>query len=203
MRIDCKCGKRLTEDLDEALADFDEYGSVIVSPNAFGLRIPDESEWWPPNQTLGKMKSGVFFYTPERHPHRDIGEGPTMLTFTPLGLGVAEIPHIPTGIVVSQQDEKSQIRNKEKGLKILRSRIYELERQKKENERSIERKNKIGTGDRSERIRTYNFPQGRITDHRINLTFHKLEEFMEGEIFDQMIENLNLQAEQEKLKNLS
>ena len=113
------------------------------------------------------------------------------------------ITHIPTGIVVSQQDEKSQIRNKEKGLKILRSRIYELERQKKENERSIERKNKIGTGDRSERIRTYNFPQGRITDHRINLTFHKLEEFMEGEIFDQMIENLNLQAEQEKLKNLS
>ena len=113
------------------------------------------------------------------------------------------ITHIPTGIVVSQQDEKSQIRNKEKGLKILRSRIYELERQKKENERSLERKNKIGTGDRSERIRTYNFPQGRITDHRINLTFHKLEEFMEGEIFDQMIENLNLQAEQEKLKNLS
>ena len=113
------------------------------------------------------------------------------------------ITHIPTGIVVSQQDEKSQIRNKEKGLKILRSRIYELERQKKENERSIERKNKIGTGDRSERIRTYNFPQGRITDHRINLTFHKLEEFMEGEIFDQMIENLNLQAQQEKLKNLS
>jgi len=113
------------------------------------------------------------------------------------------ITHIPTGIVVSQQDEKSQIRNKEKGLKILRSRIYELERQKKEDERSKERKNKIGTGDRSERIRTYNFPQGRITDHRINLTFHKLEEFMEGEIFDQMIENLNLQAEQEKLKNLS
>ena len=103
---------------------------------------------------------------------------------------------------MSQQDEKSQIRNKEKGLKILRSRIYELERQKKEDERSKERKNKIGTGDRSERIRTYNFPQGRITDHRINLTFHKLEEFMEGEIFDQMIENLNLQAEQEKLKNL-
>ena len=100
MRIDCKCGKGLTEDLSEALADFDEYGSVIVSPNAFGLMLPHESEWWPPNQTLGKMKSGVFFYTPERHPHRDIGEGPTMLTFTPLGLGVAEIPHIPTGIAV-------------------------------------------------------------------------------------------------------
>jgi len=78
------------------------------------------------------------------------------------------ITHIPTGIVVSQQDEKSQIRNKEKGLKILRSRIYELERKKKEDERSKYRKSKIGTGDRSERIRTYNFPQGRVTDHRIN-----------------------------------
>jgi len=113
------------------------------------------------------------------------------------------ITHIPTGIVVSQQDEKSQIRNKEKGLKILRSRIYELERKKKEEERSKDRKSKIGTGDRSERIRTYNFPQGRVTDHRINLTLHKLSEFMEGEIFDEMIENLNLKAQQEKLENLS
>ena len=113
------------------------------------------------------------------------------------------ITHIPTGIVVSQQDEKSQIRNKEKGLKILRSRIYELERKKKEDERSKYRKSKIGTGDRSERIRTYNFPQGRVTDHRINLTLHKLAEFMEGEIFDEMIENLNLQAQQEKLENLN
>ena len=113
------------------------------------------------------------------------------------------ITHIPTGIVVSQQDEKSQIRNKEKGLKILRSRIYELERKKREDERSKYRKSKIGTGDRSERIRTYNFPQGRVTDHRINLTLHKLAEFMEGEIFDEMIENLNLQAQQEKLENLN
>jgi len=113
------------------------------------------------------------------------------------------ITHIPTGIVVSQQDEKSQIRNKEKGLKILRSRIYELERQKRDDERSKDRKNKIGTGDRSERIRTYNFPQGRVTDHRINLTLHKLEEFMEGEIFDEMIENLTIQAQQDELSNLS
>jgi len=112
------------------------------------------------------------------------------------------ITHIPTGIVVSQQDEKSQIRNKEKGMKILRARIYEFERQKKENERSIDRKSKIGTGDRSERIRTYNFPQGRVTDHRINLTLHKLDEFLEGEIFDEMVENLNLQAQKEKLNNL-
>ena len=112
------------------------------------------------------------------------------------------ITHIPSGIVVSQQDEKSQIRNKEKGLKILRSRIYELERQKRDEERSKDRKSKIGTGDRSERIRTYNFPQGRVTDHRINLTLHKLSEFMEGEIFDEMIESLVIQAQENELSNI-
>ncbi len=112
------------------------------------------------------------------------------------------ITHIPTGIVVSQQDEKSQIRNKEKGLKILKSRIYDYERQKVDQERSKDRKNKIGTGDRSERIRTYNFPQGRVTDHRINLTLHKLEEFMEGEIFEEMIESLSLQAQQDQLSTI-
>ena len=112
------------------------------------------------------------------------------------------ITHIPTGIVVSQQDEKSQIRNKEKGLKILRSRIYDFERQKIDQERSKDRKSKIGTGDRSERIRTYNFPQGRVTDHRINLTLHKLEEFMEGEIFEEIIENLSLQAQQDELSRI-
>ena len=113
------------------------------------------------------------------------------------------ITHIPTGIVVSQQDEKSQIRNKEKGLKILKSRIYDYERQKIDQERSKDRKSKIGTGDRSERIRTYNFPQGRVTDHRINLTLHKLEEFMEGEIFDEMIESLNLQAQEDELNKVN
>tara|TARA_A100001037_G_C15143715_1_gene635154 strand:+ start:310 stop:1383 length:1074 start_codon:yes stop_codon:yes gene_type:complete len=113
------------------------------------------------------------------------------------------ITHIPTGIVVSQQDEKSQIRNKEKGLKILKSRIYDYERKKIDQERSKDRKSKIGTGDRSERIRTYNFPQGRVTDHRINITLHKLEEFMQGEIFDEMIENLSLQAQQEELSRMN
>ena len=112
------------------------------------------------------------------------------------------ITHLPTGIVVSQQDEKSQIRNKEKGLKILRSRIYELERQRRDEERSKDRKSKIGSGDRSERIRTYNFPQGRVTDHRINLTLHKLSEFMEGEIFDEMIESLVIQAQENELSNI-
>ena len=112
------------------------------------------------------------------------------------------ITHIPTGISVSQQDEKSQHKNKAKGMKILRSRLYELERSRIDKERSQDRKSKIGTGDRSERIRTYNFPQGRVTDHRINLTLHKLEEFLEGEVFDEMIESLTLQAQEESLSQL-
>ena len=112
------------------------------------------------------------------------------------------ITHIPSGIVVSQQDEKSQHKNKAKGMKILRSRLYEMERSRIEQERSADRKNKIGTGDRSERIRTYNFPQGRVTDHRINLTLHKLDEFLEGEVFDEMIESLSLKAQEESLSNL-
>ncbi len=113
------------------------------------------------------------------------------------------ITHIPTGISVSQQDEKSQHKNKAKGMKILRSRLYELERSRIESERSKDRKSKIGSGDRSERIRTYNFPQGRVTDHRINLTLHKLDEFLEGEVFDEMIEALTLQAQEESLKILN
>ena len=112
------------------------------------------------------------------------------------------ITHIPSGLSVSQQDEKSQHKNKAKGMKILRARLYELERTRIDQERSQDRKSKIGTGDRSERIRTYNFPQGRVTDHRINLTLHKLEEFLEGEVFDEMIESLTLQAQEESLSNL-
>ena len=112
------------------------------------------------------------------------------------------ITHIPTGLSVSQQDEKSQHKNKAKGMKILRARLYELERSRIDQERSKDRKTKIGTGDRSERIRTYNFPQGRVTDHRINLTLHRLEEFLEGEAFDEMIESLTLQAQEESLNNL-
>ncbi len=112
------------------------------------------------------------------------------------------ITHIPSGLSVSQQDEKSQHKNKAKGMKILRSRLYELERSRIDQERSKDRKSKIGTGDRSERIRTYNFPQGRVTDHRINLTLHKLDEFLEGEVFDEMIETLTLQAQEESLNNL-
>ena len=112
------------------------------------------------------------------------------------------ITHIPTGLSVSQQDEKSQHKNKAKGMKILRARLYELERSRIDQERSQDRKTKIGSGDRSERIRTYNFPQGRVTDHRINLTLHKLDEFLEGEVFEVIIETLTLQAQEESLSNL-
>ncbi len=113
------------------------------------------------------------------------------------------ITHIPTGVVVSQQDEKSQHKNKAKALKVLRSRVYEAEKRKKDQERSSNRKNQIGSGDRSERIRTYNFPQGRVTDHRINLTLHKLEEFLSGEIHEEMNEGLRLREQDLKLENLN
>jgi peptide chain release factor 1 len=113
------------------------------------------------------------------------------------------ITHIPSGVVVSQQDEKSQHKNKAKALKILRSRVYEAEKRKKDQERSSNRRSQIGTGDRSERIRTYNFPQGRVTDHRINLTLHKLEEFLSGEIHEEMNQELRLKEQSLKLENLS
>ena len=110
------------------------------------------------------------------------------------------ITHLPTGVVVSQQDEKSQHKNRAKAMKILRSRVYDAEREKKDKERSKERKNQIGTGDRSERIRTYNFPQGRVTDHRINITLHKLEEFLSGDdAFEELSQNLRLQDQEAKL----
>ena len=113
------------------------------------------------------------------------------------------ITHIPSGVVVSQQDEKSQHKNKAKALKILRSRVYEAEKRKKDQERSSNRRSQIGSGDRSERIRTYNFPQGRVTDHRINLTLHKLEEFLSGDIHEEMNQELRLKEQNLKLENLN
>ncbi|MBF0307337.1 MAG: peptide chain release factor 1 [Alphaproteobacteria bacterium] len=100
------------------------------------------------------------------------------------------ITHLPTGIVVSQQDEKSQHKNKAKAMKILRSRIYDRERELRDAERAASRKSQVGSGDRSERIRTYNFPQGRVTDHRINLTLYKIDKVMTGEALDEIIDAL-------------
>lgn len=111
------------------------------------------------------------------------------------------IVHVPTGIIVQCQDERSQIKNREKALKVLRSRLYELEIERQEKERALERKTQVGTGDRSERIRTYNFPQNRVTDHRIGLTLHKLEIVLEGNL-DEIVDNLIAHFQAEKLKEL-
>jgi len=100
------------------------------------------------------------------------------------------ITHLPTGTVVQQQDEKSQHKNKAKALKVLRARLYDMERQARDAERSASRKSQVGSGDRSERIRTYNFPQGRVSDHRIELTLYKIDKVMSGEALDEIIEPL-------------
>ncbi len=110
------------------------------------------------------------------------------------------VTHIPTGLVVSCQDEKSQHKNKAKAIRVLRARLYEIEEQKKQAERAQNRKQQVGTGDRSERIRTYNFPQNRLTDHRINLTLYKLSQVLEGDI-DEVIEGLKINAREEYLKS--
>lgn len=111
------------------------------------------------------------------------------------------IVHIPTGLIVQCQDERSQIKNKDKAMKVLRSRLYELELERQEKERAMERKTQVGSGDRSERIRTYNFPQNRVTDHRIGFSLHKLEQVLEGNI-DEIVDALSSHYQAEKLKEL-
>lgn len=112
------------------------------------------------------------------------------------------VTHIPTGIVISCQDEKSQLKNKEKALKILKSRLYEMKLREQNEELAQMKRGQVGTGDRSERIRTYNFPQGRVTDHRINLTLYKLNNFIDGDL-DEMIDALITTDQAERLKNIS
>ena len=109
------------------------------------------------------------------------------------------ITHIPTGIVVSQQDEKSQHKNRAKAMKILRARLYDAERARLQAERAASRKVQVGSGDRSERIRTYNFPQGRVTDHRINLTLYKLDKVIAGEALDEVVEALVAEDQAQRL----
>jgi peptide chain release factor 1 len=111
------------------------------------------------------------------------------------------LTHIPTGIVISCQDEKSQLKNKDKALRVLRSRLYELELQKKNDAEAEARRSQVGTGDRSEKIRTYNFPQGRLTDHRIKLTIHKLDSVMDGDLFE-VIDSLIAADQAAKLANM-
>ncbi|MEE8516538.1 MAG: peptide chain release factor 1 [Alphaproteobacteria bacterium] len=113
------------------------------------------------------------------------------------------ITHLPTGIVVQQQDEKSQHKNKAKAMKVLRARLYDHMRTERDAERAAERKSQVGTGDRSERIRTYNFPQGRVTDHRIGLTLHKIDKVMVGEALDEVIEALIAEDQASRLAEVS
>ncbi len=113
------------------------------------------------------------------------------------------VTHLPSGIVVTQQDEKSQHKNKAKALKILRARLFEAERLKIDSERAEARKLQVGSGDRSERIRTYNFPQNRLTDHRINFTIHKLDRILTGELLEEVISELIAFDQEERLKNAS
>ena len=109
------------------------------------------------------------------------------------------ITHVPTGLVVIQQDEKSQHKNKAKALKVLRSCLYDMERQARDSARAAERKNQVGSGDRSERIRTYNFPQGRVTDHRVNLTLYKIDKVISGEALDEIIDAIVAEDQAAKL----
>jgi peptide chain release factor 1 len=109
------------------------------------------------------------------------------------------ITHVPTGLVVIQQDEKSQHKNKAKALKVLRSRLYDMERQARDRARAAVRKSQVGSGDRSERIRTYNFPQGRVTDHRINLTLYKIDKVISGEALDEVIDAILAEDQAAKL----
>ena len=109
------------------------------------------------------------------------------------------ITHLPTGLVVTQQDEKSQHKNRAKAMRVLRARLYEYEHQMQLEERSADRRSQIGSGDRSERIRTYNYPQGRITDHRIGLTLHKLDKILNGEGLDELVEALTTEDQAARL----
>ncbi|MGA8755120.1 MAG: peptide chain release factor 1 [Stellaceae bacterium] len=112
------------------------------------------------------------------------------------------VTHLPTGLVVIQQDEKSQHKNKARAMKVLRSRLYEMERQARDSARAAERKSQVGTGDRSERIRTYNFPQGRVTDHRINLTLYKIDKVMTGEALDEIIDAIRVEDQATRLASV-
>jgi peptide chain release factor 1 len=113
------------------------------------------------------------------------------------------ITHLPTGVVVTQQDEKSQHKNRAKAMRILRARLYDLQRQAADADRAADRRSQVGTGDRSERIRTYNFPQGRVSDHRINLTLHKIDKVLAGEALDELLDALVAEDEAERLATLT
>jgi len=172
-----QCGRRGSED---------EAGGRNRAPGASGAGVAGGGERQCEGQESG---AGIECF-------RASGPGGQSVNTTD---SAVRITHLPTGIVVSQQDEKSQHKNRAKAMKILRARLYDAERARVESERAAARKVQVGSGDRSERIRTYNFPQGRVTDHRISLTLYKLDRVMAGEALDEVIDALVSEDQAQRL----
>ena len=149
-------------------------------------------------QRVPETESGGRIHTSKFDVFRASGNGGQCVNTTD---SAVRLTHIPTGIVISCQDEKSQLKNKDKALKVLRSRLYEMELAKQHDAEAEARRSQIGTGDRSEKIRTYNFPQGRVTDHRIKLTLHRLDNILNGDL-DEIIDSLIAADQAAKLSNL-
>ncbi|MEM0930468.1 MAG: peptide chain release factor 1 [Pseudomonadota bacterium] len=201
---------------DSGVGGYKEVQASITGDNVFG-RMKFESgvhrvQRVPETETQGRIHTSAATVAVLPEPEDvdiEIKEGDLRIdVFRASGPGgqsvnttdsAVRITHLPTGVVVSQQDEKSQHKNREKAMKVLRARLYDAERARIDAERSADRKSQVGSGDRSERIRTYNFPQSRVTDHRIGLTLHKLDKIIAGEALDELIDALTLEAQAEQL----
>ena len=217
-----------TEVLDATESDLGGYKSVTVAVKARGTSEPGDAPFGllkfeggvhrvqrvPVTESQGRVHTsaaGVLVLPEAEQVDVHIDENDLRIdVFRSSGPGgqsvnttdsAVRITHLPTGIVVIQQDERSQHKNRAKAMKVLRTRLYELERERLANERAGARKSMVGSGDRSERIRTYNFPQGRVTDHRINLTLHRLPEILEGHM-DELIDALVAEDQAARLANL-
>src|SRR3954449_8803297 len=218
-----------TEQLDATESDLGGFKSVTVAVKAKGTPEPGEAPYAllrfeggvhrvqrvPVTESQGRVHTSAagVLVMPEAEPvdvsieekdlridvYRSSGPGGQSGNTTD---SAVRITHLPPGLVVIQQDEKSQHKNKAKALKVLRTRLFELERERLASERAGARKSMVGSGDRSERIRTYNYPQGRVTDHRINLTLHKLEAILEGPGLLELVDALIAEDEAERLAGL-
>ncbi|MEM7741700.1 MAG: peptide chain release factor 1 [Pseudomonadota bacterium] len=204
---------------DSGVGGYKEVQASITGDNVFG-RMKFESgvhrvQRVPETETQGRIHTSAATVAVLPEPEDvdiEIKEGDLRIdVFRASGPGgqsvnttdsAVRITHLPTGVVVSQQDEKSQHKNREKAMKVLRARLYDAERARIDAERSADRRSQVGSGDRSERIRTYNFPQSRVTDHRIGLTLHKLDKIIAGEALDELIDALTLEAQAEQLAAL-
>lgn len=171
----------------QRVPDTESQGRIHTS--TVTVAVLPEAEDVEVNLDLNDVRVDVF---------RSSGNGGQSVNTTD---SAVRLTHIPTGIVISMQDEKSQLKNKEKAFKILKAKLYDLELERAQKEMAQKRKSQVGTGDRAERIRTYNFPQGRVTDHRISLTLYKLEDFLNGDL-DEMIDALTTAEQNEKIAYL-